>query len=258
MDIPLDGSATRPAVWQKTPVRRFKKRRRAFRWLCLGLGLGLLGGGVVWLVASIRKAQDAAAAERNFRRVTLAFLDCAEKNGGVLPARAIYDKKTGKPLLSWRVAILPQLGEAGLYEQVRLDEPWDSPHNQQLWGRMPEAYELPGLPSSTGMTAIQVFTGPETSFRGREGRKHPEGFPDGSSNTILVAESATPVNWMQPEDIDIADLNAADIRARLGDRTGKGPLIGLADGSTRFIPKATNKILKAAITPDAGDLVGPS
>ena len=43
--------------------------------------------------------------------------------------------------LSWRVHILPFLDEAELYEQFRLDESWDSPHNQALLIKMPAAYE---------------------------------------------------------------------------------------------------------------------
>ena len=32
----------------------------------------------------------------------------------------------GKPLLSWRVLILPYIDQQGLYEQFHLDEPWDT------------------------------------------------------------------------------------------------------------------------------------
>lgn len=46
----------------------------------------------------------------------------------------------GKPLLSWRVSILPLLGEQKLYEEFHLDEPWDSPHNKGLIERMPDFF----------------------------------------------------------------------------------------------------------------------
>jgi hypothetical protein len=48
-----------------------------------------------------------------------------------LPGPAIMSAD-GKPLLSWRVALLPFLEEQALYEQFRLDEPWDSEHNLPL------------------------------------------------------------------------------------------------------------------------------
>jgi hypothetical protein len=56
-----------------------------------------------------------------------------------LPAAAIYDKN-GRPLLSWRVAILPYLDQNNLYKQFHLDEAWDSPHNISLIGKMPRIY----------------------------------------------------------------------------------------------------------------------
>ena len=49
----------------------------------------------------------------------------------------------GKPLLSWRVHILPFLEEGELYKQFRLDEPWDSEHNRKLIEKMPDAYADP-------------------------------------------------------------------------------------------------------------------
>ncbi len=41
------------------------------------------------------------------------------------PAAAIRDAQ-GRPLLSWRVALLPFLEESKLYQEFHLDEPWDS------------------------------------------------------------------------------------------------------------------------------------
>ena len=52
------------------------------------------------------------------------------------PARAICDKQE-KPLLSWRVKLLPFLEQNALYQQFHLDEPWDSEHNLKLVDRMP-------------------------------------------------------------------------------------------------------------------------
>src|SRR6202453_4951513 len=51
-----------------------------------------------------------------------------------LPTAAICSKTEGKPLLSWRVAVLPFIDFEcrELYKQFKLDEPWDSPHNIQL------------------------------------------------------------------------------------------------------------------------------
>ena len=66
---------------------------------------------------------------------------------GSFPAQANYDSQ-GKPLLSWRVHILPYLGEETLYKEFHLQESWDSEHNRSLLARMPAFYRCPSLPRS--------------------------------------------------------------------------------------------------------------
>ncbi len=82
-----------------------------------------------------------------------------------LPKPAITDKD-GKPLLSWRVAILPYIEEAELYNKFKLDEPWDSPHNKALIKEMPSTYLCPSWPATgPGMTTYQAFVGPGASLK---------------------------------------------------------------------------------------------
>ena len=71
----------------------------------------------------------------NLKRIGLAMGGYAAANHGRFPAAAI--RKDGKPLLSWRVALLPFLDVyrgARLYHKFRLDEPWNSPHNGGIRG----------------------------------------------------------------------------------------------------------------------------
>ncbi|MCA9060907.1 MAG: DUF1559 domain-containing protein, partial [Planctomycetaceae bacterium] len=69
-----------------------------------------------------------------------------------------YDS-SGRPLLSWRVHLLPFMGQEQLYRQFRADEPWDSEHNLRMLEKMPTVYGTAedGLP--TGYTVIQAVTG---------------------------------------------------------------------------------------------------
>lgn len=62
---------------------------------------------------------------------------------GRFPASSSYMNRDGKYPLSWRVAILPYIGEQDLYNQYRQDEPWDSEHNQTLLAKMPAVYRSP-------------------------------------------------------------------------------------------------------------------
>lgn len=70
----------------------------------------------------------------NLQQIALAFHSYHDAYRH-LPAD-IVDKQ-GKPLLSWRVALLPFLEEDRLYREFHLDEPWDSAHNLKLVSQIP-------------------------------------------------------------------------------------------------------------------------
>src|SRR5689334_12922150 len=75
---------------------------------------------------AMAKNYDASA--HNLKRIVLAvhnYLD--EHKDNVLP-HDVTDKD-GKPLLSWRVELLPYLEESALYKEFKRDQPWDSEHN---------------------------------------------------------------------------------------------------------------------------------
>ena len=65
----------------------------------------------------------------------------------------------GTPLLSWRVAILPFIEQAALYEQFHLDEPWDSPHNLKLLNGMPPVYRHPRNDHASGNNRLSASSG---------------------------------------------------------------------------------------------------
>src|SRR5687768_3350628 len=109
----------------------------------------------------------------------------AEAKGALPPPALIGDD--GKPLLSWRVLLLPYLEHRELFEQFRLDEPWDSPHNRALLPKMPNVFApYGGQPTAQAHTThYQVFVGEQTPFAiGRTVRLKGEDFSDGTSNTL--------------------------------------------------------------------------
>jgi Protein of unknown function (DUF1559) len=115
-----------------------------------------------------------------------------------------FTTRTAKPLLSWRVALLPYLGREELFRQFRLDEPWDSPHNLALADQMPDVYGLPWLVDYRelpNLTCFQVFVGPGAAFEGSTGISSRD-FADGVSNTILVGTAEQPVLWTKPVDLE--------------------------------------------------------
>ncbi|HID75632.1 MAG TPA: DUF1559 domain-containing protein, partial [Planctomycetaceae bacterium] len=160
----------------------------------------------------------------------------------------------GKPLLSWRVHILPFVEQASLYEQFHLDEPWDSPHNRTLIPLMPSVYRSPGGTREPGKTNYLGVAGPKGVFPGSE----PVGvreITDGTSHTIMLVEAgnASAVLWTKPGDF-VPDPDNP-IKGLVGVRPG-GFLAGFADGSVRFISQSVDAgVLEALFTKDGGERV---
>jgi hypothetical protein len=121
-----------------------------------------------------------------------------DTNGG-LPPTAICGKK-GKPLLSWRVAILPYIEQNNLYNQFKLDEPWDSENNKPLIDKIPKTYLLPGA-KSEGKTHYRVFYGNGALFDLIQQTPFAT-VTDGLSNTAMIVDAADAVIWTKPDDIE--------------------------------------------------------
>ena len=161
--------------------------------------VGVLTAPLLPAVQAAREAARRAQSSNNLRQIGLAMHNFREDKGK--PARAIYDKQ-GKPLLSWRVAILPYLEENELYKQFHLDEPWDSEHNRKLSEKMPAVFRSPNQTSEVGTTIYLVPDGEGALFGGKEGVKFAQ-ITDGTSNTIMAVEADADqaVVWTRPDDL---------------------------------------------------------
>jgi len=111
----------------------------------------------------------------------------------------------GKPLHSWRVLILPIWGEDNIGElaKIRLDEPWDSPHNSQFHDKMPSWYYCPSRPAeeqTKGLTPYQMVIGPDTISNGPNSTKLSD-ITREHGDTLLFVEASVSVPWMKPEDL---------------------------------------------------------
>ncbi|HTU88876.1 MAG TPA: sigma-70 family RNA polymerase sigma factor [Gemmataceae bacterium] len=101
-------------------------------------------------------AHDMARSRLNLKKLAIAMQNYADTYQGRLPLAATVGKN-GKALLSWRVELLPYLGENALYNQFKRDEPWDSPHNKKLLSKMPAVFAPPGVKTRPYSTFYQVF-----------------------------------------------------------------------------------------------------
>jgi hypothetical protein len=219
----------------------------------------VLVGMLLPAVQSAREAARRAQVMNNFKQVVLA-MHMYEATHGRLPAQAVCDGD-GKPLLSWRVALLPYLEEGNLHEQFRLDEPWDSEHNLKLLERMPSVYADPSAPAeqvARGLTTVQVLSGKGTPFAAPGRGLRAGGISDGMSRTIAIVE-ATPdkaVPWTKPEDIE---FNPDQPLAGVGNPQRPGGMFvgGMLDGSVRMIaPDLDPDVFKALVTPNGGEPLG--
>jgi hypothetical protein len=168
------------------------------------------------------------------------------------PPPVVVRDKEGKPLYSWRILMLPYLEEKPLYEQFRLDEPWDSPQNLKLLEATPECYRVYWPDDPPGKTRYQLFTGPGTALE--------PGLPwPPSAERLMAAESGQPVLWTKPADI-VYDPNgplpplgagyAKSIRllcSEIGVQHGFNACFG--DGRVRFVrDNADEQVLRGLIT----------
>lgn len=137
--------------------------------------------------------------------------------GRMIP-QAICNEQ-GKPLLSWRVAILPYIEQVVLFKKFNLDEPWDSPHNITLLAEMPHMYESPHKNNPPGETFYQVFTGPGSAFPNPH--RDPPFFAE-CANKLLVVEARNSVPWTKPVDLNF-------------EQDGPLPTLGGVFGEGRFL-----------------------
>jgi hypothetical protein len=180
------------------------------------LAVGLMTMGRVWLVSRSR-----AQSVDNLVRIGIALHRYALANNQLPPA-VIYGPD-GKPWHSWRVLILPYLGQIDLYNSYDFNQPWDSANNRSLLEKMPNIYREPAYGEATGSFAhYAALVGPDACFpspkptqpgatvpigtiRNVMGGRGFEEITDGSSNTIMVApvEPERRIPWTKPEDIAI-------------------------------------------------------
>ena len=84
--------------------------------------IGVLIGLLLAAVQRVREAANQTACRNNLKQIGLAMHNYHSVNNA-FPMPAIVDKD-GKPLLSWRVAILPFIERGELYNKFHTDEPW--------------------------------------------------------------------------------------------------------------------------------------
>ncbi|MDY3560997.1 DUF1559 domain-containing protein [Gemmata sp. JC673] len=215
------------------------------------------------VVEGAKKVREAAArmkVSNNLKMIGLALHNFHDSNTwlpihGTGASGTKLTKATDKPLLSWRVALLPYIEQDALYKQFKLDEPWDSENNKKLIEKMPNIYAPVQKPGKPGYTNLQMVIGPKampplaTTL---------VAITDGTSNTLAVVDAAEPVIWTKPDDVMLPEKEfPKDLKKKFGGQFKGGFQALFWDGSVRFIADTIDeKTLRALITPAGGEVIG--
>jgi hypothetical protein len=207
-----------------------KKSGRAIAGIvmsCFGFFLALIS--FIVLPPAIKAAQETAQSMKCYlqeMKIATAILDFHKKHNA-LPARYTIDEK-GKPLHSWRVLILPFLGQKELYDKIRLDEPWDSEHNQQFHSQMPSVYACPiNIGEATHKCCYAAIAG--SNKKGNEGALTPAkeakllvgtttltSIADNLKGILFFTEIKKPFCWMDP----LADITFRELEEIVVNKNG--------------------------------------
>jgi len=245
----------------ENPRKRVKGKGMAITGIVLG-GLSsflvvpaMLIALLLPAVQAAREAARRAMCTNNLKQITLAMHQYVAKHNTFPPA-ATFDR-AGKPLLSWRVLLLPYLEQHSLYKAFHLDEPWDSPNNKPLGDQMPTVFQCPSEQMPGAMTTYQVIVDPRALFTGDPSGVSVAKVTDGTSNTLLVVEAASPVPWSKPEDLSLASPAPA---LGMASKHPGGFNVSMADGSVRFFKHSASnpispQLLKELVTRAGGEAV---
>ena len=244
-----------------------------------GLLIGLIVGGIVLLAGAgaglyfflgsksldatdmppadvIVKRSDTALLGKNLKQLAFGLLAFNDLNWRLPSPGFSKDPKAkeSKPLLSWRVAILPFIKEENLYRQFNLHEPWDSPHNLKLLENMPEVFRPVGSQKAKpGYTFLQLVTGPGTLYPTPTSiAKMPHSFRHGSGSTIVIVEAAEPVPWTKPADlsIDVTNVEQGAV-PKLGALFPHGFCAAMGDCAVYFVDRrqVSDRTIRTAMNP---------
>lgn len=220
--------------------------------------LVILLAGIVLGLPILRKQMSIAACNNDLDRMKAIAkaLNAYCERYGTYPPPQLVDN-TGKPLLSWRVLILPFMGYNDLYRKFALNQAWDSPLNLSLIPQMPREFSSANSADAWGtkQSNYVLVTGKSTLFP----PNGPLGFKQVSdSPTLLLVETLNGgAGWTEPSDIDIDTSGVSFGNTPLQSIGGLHAQVALGidtQGNPVIIPKSISLgELEALLTPNGGE-----
>ena len=214
--------------------------------------MALSGIAFALLFLAVREAREAARRMACCPDMVPIALDNYHDIHGSFPPAYTTDAE-GNPLHSWRVLILPYIEQKELYDKIRLDEPWDSPHNSQFHKSAPNVHGLTCQSREKerldGLAHYQMVIGPDTISDGPGSTKRSD---ITNEESFLIVETSVGVPWMSPQDLPQSALAHGVVSSRpsrgkpvvqgIGSphwQSGGGAWVRFTGAGARFLGKDT-------------------
>jgi prepilin-type processing-associated H-X9-DG protein len=224
--------------------------------------IDIIGVLLAQLLPAVQAAREAARQVQcvaNLKQIGVA-MQRYHQQYGCFPPAFIADAN-GTPKHSWRVLILPFLGEQALYDQYRFEEPWNSSYNMALAVQMPKVYRCPSDdPTGRSQTSYAMIVGPHAVSDGPSSHRIAD-IKDSGTGTIMVAEASNAaIQWLEPRDLKVKDMTFVVNTSQENPGGHKSDIAGphsnvvnvlFCDGRVDSIDRGTGeKTLKAMMTAD--------
>lgn len=213
------------------------------------VGFGLLVAVFVPPFVHVRDSSRETRCKNNLKQIVAALHAYHDRWQSFPPAYTIDAQ--GRRLHSWRVLILPYLGQQGqqqLYNSIDLSQPWNSPRNVPFLAKMPPEFGCPADagPGATATNYVAVV-GDKCVFRGEKPVRIDE-ITDGTSNTVVVGEViGANIPWMKPDDLSLSSFRGFSSKHSAAVR------YVTADGAVHGFPGSPLKVAPAMFTRDGND-----
>ncbi len=229
---------------------------RSFTVVELLVVIAIIGMLIALLLPATQAARETARraqCSNNVKQIGLALHNYHDVHGQFPPAAIGPHDVPRRRQFSWMVAILPYLEQNALYEALRLDLPWDHPHNAAVLQIAPTTLFCPS--DATSSTTQEGW--PKTSYVAITGADVTHGpgdvrgiigfdrglscaeIVDGTSNTLLVGEVIDGGPWFAG-----GSGTARRIDDWIENKTWSyhpgGGNFAMADGSVRFLSSNTD------------------
>jgi hypothetical protein len=209
---------------------------------------GILAALLIPAVQKVREAAARAQAMNNIKQISLAC-HSYHNTFNTLPSPRMATAE-----MSWRVEVLPYMEEMNMFNQINKNTAWNLGPNAVFNNQMPKTFDFPGENPgiNTSDTKFQYFVGPTTMFPDPLSKFKMTQITDGTSNTFLFAEAATPVPWMKPADMAITPNGVIPVPP------GRF-MAAMADGAVHIIDRGrvNDNTLRALITPTGKEQLPP-